>query len=152
MLRDGRGGKYSMGCISPRNCCGSGGRPGCVKVGLVPLIHVCVQSQRLGVGLVHCCLEPEGGGAPKASVSGPHARHYCCLEPEEGGAPTVTVAGGYLIEPLLHVGAFQQFWKAHLFNCSDTYSACKSFHLDYKKGHIVDNDSQSHCPRSDQLD
>ena len=85
-----------------------------VKVGFVPLINVYVQSQRLGVGLVHCFLEPEGDGAPKASVSCPHARHYCCPEHEEGGAPTVTVAGGgsnrastalngpYLIQPLLY--------------------------------------------------
>ena len=66
-----------------------------VKVGLVPLIYVCVQSQRLGVGLVHCCLEPAGGGAPKVSVSGPHVRHYCCPEPEEGGAPTVSACWSF---------------------------------------------------------
>ena len=56
-----------------------------VKVDLVPFVHICVPSQHLGVGLVHCCLEPKEGGASKASVSGPHARHYCCPEPGGGG-------------------------------------------------------------------
>ena len=56
-----------------------------VRVGLVPLIHVCVQSQRLGMGLVHCCLEPEGVGWGSEGVRLCPSRSSLLLSRARGG-------------------------------------------------------------------